>query len=151
MIPLVAVEEPAAIVVAVAAGLAALGYLGRWVRNLVHSIDRLDSLMRPTARTVKKELTTNHGSSMKDTVDDLQRRASTNAAGIETLRGLLLLLADDIVRRNHHGRQTMRIVRESLAEQGIDLPVVPGESLDDLDLDRFYLPTHREEPPHDGT
>lgn len=150
MIPMVTIEEPAAVIVAVAAGLAALGYLGRWVRNLVHSIDNLDALMRPTARTVKKELTTNHGSSMKDTVDVLVERAETNAKNIAAQRGLLLLLADDIVRRSRYGRQTMILVREALAEQGITIPVVPGENLDDLDLDRFYHPTHREENSHDG-
>lgn len=150
MSPMVTVEEPAAIVVAVAAGLAALGYLGRWVRNLVHSIDKLDAVMRPAAATVRKELTHNSGSSLKDTVDVLVTRAQTNATNIDALRGLLVLVADDVVRRSRYGRETMTLVRAALAEQGITLPVVPGESLDDLDLDRFYHPTHREENSHDA-
>lgn len=143
-------QEVVALVVSGVAALTAIGWVWKRVRKFFRFLDRFEAMLSTTAHTVNKELKANSGSSMKDQVDGLGVQAKTNARAIDGLSGLVQLLADEVVRHGHQGRAAMAIYRKALADQGIHLPVAPGEDgLTDDDLDRFYLPTHREDEHHD--
>jgi hypothetical protein len=137
-----ATQEVAAVIVAIAALLGALGYIARWVRNLVHGFDRLAQLGEKTAATVDRELTKNSGSSIKDQVGrlpgDVARLDRKVERGGEKLAAAILA---DLDAHSHQGRVAVALWRKALADQGIHLPVVPGE---DGYLDEQH-PTHRED------
>lgn len=112
------------IIVAIAAALGAVGYLVRLVRKGVRTWDRIEALMRPTAEHVDRELTGNHGSSMKDQLDglphvvevlrrDVQRVGEQVAVAVETAQATSQQLDDHITQSD--------LDRQRLADQGIDL------------------------------
>lgn len=145
-----ATQEVAAVLVAIAALLGALGYIARWVRNLVHGFDRLAQLGERTAATVHKELTANSGSSMKDQVGRLPgdvarlgRQVERGGEQLALVREQVAAILSDLDTHSHQGRVAVALWRKALADQGIHLPVVPGEDgyVDD------QHPTHREDHP----
>lgn len=120
-------EEIAAALVAVAAVLAALTYIGKWlwsgikaVRNLVHTVDRVEALVRPTHDVTVHQLNPNSGSSMKDQLGHLVESHAVT-------RGLVQLVAEEMKSHGDQSRAAMAIYRKALADQGIHLPVAPGE------------------------
>lgn len=106
-------QELIALIVGISAGLAGLGYIARKFRDLVHVYDRLEKLLRPAAATVTRELEQNSGSSIKDQV--------TNLAA------LVQIVARELADHGEQSRAAMGIYRKALADQGIHLPVAPGE------------------------
>jgi methyl-accepting chemotaxis protein len=138
-------QEATALVVSGAAALAAVGWAFKRVRRFFRFLDRAETLLQDTARTVDKELTRNGGSSIKDQVARLSTQANTNADSIASVRGLVQLLADEVSKHGHQSRAALAIYRKGLADQGVHLPVAPGEDgLTDDDLD-LYFPSHRED------
>lgn len=139
-------QEATALVVSGAAALGAIGWLFKKARGFFRGVELAATLLKSTARTVDKELTPNSGSSIKDQVDRLAVQANTNADAIADVGGMVRLVADEVARHGHQSRAAMAIYRRALADQGIHLPVAPGEDgLTDDDLD-LHRPTHREEP-----
>lgn len=128
------VEEAAGVLMLAAGALTAVGYLVKWVRRLVHIADRIEALVEPTHDLVAHELTRNSGSSMKDALARLDGFAATNRRGIERV-GEQVAVVDHKVESvreeiHEHGQQSrnaMAIYRRALSDQGIHLPVAPGE------------------------
>jgi hypothetical protein len=138
-------QEATALVVSGMAALGAVGWAFKRIRRFFRFLDRAETLLADTARTVDKELTRNGGSSMKDQVVRLATQANTNAEAIATVRGLVQLLSGEVAKHGHQSRAALAIYRKALADQGVHLPVAPGEDgLTDDDLD-LYLPSHRDE------
>lgn len=61
------------VIAAAGAALGALVYIGRLVRRVVRIVDKVLELTETTAVHVDRELTPNHGSSMKDQQSQLPR------------------------------------------------------------------------------
>lgn len=127
-------SDAAAVLVAVAAGLAALGYLVKIVRRAVRIADRIEALVEPTAQHVRRELSHNSGSSMKDQVTSLPRDVARIERSVARVGEQLAVVREvvDATRsaQDNHGHQSraaMAIYRKALADQGIHLPVAPGE------------------------
>lgn len=78
-------QEIAAWVVSAAAGLAALGYLGKRVRDGVHLLDRIEGLVRSSNAVVERELEANHGSSIKDDISGIAYTVGNLWARLEQL------------------------------------------------------------------
>lgn len=144
-------SETAAIIVAIAAALAGVAYIYKAVRWVVHLGDKL----LDTAGTVDRELTKNHGSSIKDrvtalgdNVSSLDSKADQNADAIANVSGLVKLIGAEVAHHGQQSRAAMAIYRKALADQGIHLPVAPGEDgLVDDQLDLAHPPTHRGDTP----
>lgn len=138
-------QEGTALVVSGFAALGAIGWAWKRVRRFFRFLDRAEALLATTARTVDKELTPDSGSSMKDQIGRLATQANTNATAIAGVKGLVQLLSAEVAKHGHQSRAAMAIYRKALADQGIHLPVAPGEDgLTDDDLD-LYHPSHRED------
>lgn len=127
-------EEAAAGVVLLAGVLGALGYIGKRIRRVVHIVDRIEAMVEPTHQVVAHELTHNSGSSMKDAVTSLERFATTNRRGIERVGEQVAVVdfkvqsvREEIHTHGEQSRAAMAIYRRALADQGIHLPVAPGE------------------------
>lgn len=137
-------SEYAAVIVAVAAALAGMAYIAKAIRWAVHVGDKLLA----AAGTVDRELTKNHGSSMKDKVTDLGKKADANSEAIANVSGLVKLIGSEVAHHGQQSRSAMAIYRKALADQGIHLPVAPGEDgLIDDELDLDHPPTHRGDTP----
>lgn len=113
-------HEVAALTGAIAAALAGLLYIARKVRRLVHFLDRIEAATSESGRIIDRELTRNSGSSMKDQVEK-------NSRNLATLSGLVSAVVIEVAEHGRRDRAAMAIYRKALADQGIHLPVAPGE------------------------
>lgn len=78
-------RELAGLIVAAAALLGALAYLGKRVRALVHLLDAILKVVESSGEVVERELERNHGSSMKDDVTAIAYRVGDLWDRVEAL------------------------------------------------------------------
>lgn len=121
------VEQLLGGIVLLAAAAAGLTYIAKGIRYLVHAVDQLEKLAKPTYEVTTYELTNNGGGSMKDKVEAALVNSRAALDSSQTTRGLVQLVADELSRHGRQSRAAMAIYRQALADQGIHLPVAPGE------------------------
>jgi hypothetical protein len=121
------VEQIATLLVLGAGAIGAITYIAKGIRKIVHTVDRLEDLAKPTHDVAVYELTNNGGGSLKDKVEAALASSRAALDSSQTTRGLVQLVADELAGHGRQSRAAMAIYRQALADQGIHLPVAPGE------------------------
>lgn len=108
---------------AIAGALVTLG-AGMWWLVKPRAVDwfRREVLqpVRETHHSVTVNGHTSEDATLRDQVDTLLERAKTNATNITAIR-------DELTEHGDQSRAAMTIYRSALADQGIHLPIAPGE------------------------
>lgn len=110
----------AAAVTATSAAIGAIAYLTKKLRAAFRLIDSIETV-------VGRELTANSGSSMKDKVDRNTRNVERLTDHVVALTTASTEIRGLIAEHHRQSRAALAIYRKGLADQGVHLPIAPGE------------------------